>query len=172
MRPFIAQWYADRSRRQAYKDEPVYEPVVYRFDRNNPQGVQPIKNSRESNYLKLHLQKQPTAVPDPIPEGTTLAILLPNYKDPYDVKTFHYASPRVLKHLGKIIYDMLRIELVEYIIKARRSGLALKDIEEDFIESHGMDILDDCVAYDVHQMFTRVMKAYIYSKKKIESCQD
>jgi hypothetical protein len=78
-----------------------------------------VRNSQESGVIQAHLQKQPSDKPAPVPEGATIAIVIPSF--PYKPVEYYNFVPRIgLEHLADTIRNRFQVELFDDIHEARR----------------------------------------------------
>lgn len=101
---YLAEWYAHICRRHRFKEHD-YCP-------NTPIApltpVEPIRGSYESQVLHRNLQKQPSSIPEPIPEDATLALAIPFYSD-RDPRTYNYIGPHAKEELRAAIIESFDI---------------------------------------------------------------
>ena len=113
--PYLAQWYAHECNQVHNRDNKTCPREIYRF----PTPVVPVRNSQESGVIQAHLQKQPTDKPAPVPEGATIAIVIPSF--PYKPVEYYNFVPRIgLEHLADTIRNRFQVELFDDIHEARR----------------------------------------------------
>lgn len=130
---YLAQWYAYTCHEHHFIMEDVcpanpYDPMI---------PVEPIKGSYESKVLQKNLRKQPTAVPEPRPEGATLALAIPYYKDK-NPHTYNYLGKHARKELEDAIRNAFDVCLWEelHLFKVR---LTRQDQTiYTFMENHGI----------------------------------
>jgi len=97
---YLAQWYAHMCRRHHFREEGICPNTP--IDPLTP--IEMIRGSHEWEYLHQVLQKQPNAIPAPMPEGATLALTIPYYQD-RDPRTYNYIDEHSRKYLEDIILE-------------------------------------------------------------------
>lgn len=135
--PYLAEWYAHNCREHKF--------VQYDFCPSEPitplTPVEPIRGSYESMVLQHWLMKQPTAIPEPIPEDANLAIEIPYFKDK-DPRYYNYLTKTAKQHLAKAIANSFRIQLWEELhqfdVKLNRQDETIYI----FMENHGISCTD------------------------------
>ena len=159
MPTYLAQWYANMCLVKEHAEDEAYAPEIYRFNRDNPVGVKPGKGSAESKFLKLHVQKQPTVAPEPIPENATIAVVLPWYKD-VDKRTYNYVNEKAKGGFVTRVKDMFDVDLYDYVMRNKEVSpkMMLQDILLMFASERGMDWFDDTVEYSIKKSWQRVYK--------------
>lgn len=135
---YLAQWYAYECRRHQFIEEDIcpkepYEPL-------NP--VEPIRGSQESRILEQFLQKQPSAVPDPIPEGATIAIAIPYFRDK-DPRVYNYLGEHAKRVLAKAISERFKREMWDELhcfLSYLRQRERKDELIYCFMENHGIEL--------------------------------
>lgn len=105
------------------------------------EAVEPIKGSQESMVLEMYLQKQPKAVPEPMPEGANLCVGIPYFKgkSPF---TYNYLPPKGQRHLKRVISNRFKLQLwdeihtIETLVGEQQETITL------WMENHGIAFSD------------------------------
>lgn len=130
---YLAQWYAYQCREHHFVDDDICPIDPYR----TLTPVDPIKGSQECLILKRFLKKQPTAIPEPIPEKANLAIAIPYFQE-RDPRVYNYLGPHAKAKLGKTIAESFRIclwdEIHQFAAWTRRQDETIFC----FMENHGI----------------------------------
>lgn len=131
--PYLAQWYAHTCREHKFinSDFCPTEPITPLTP------VEPIRGSHEYLVLQRWLMKQPSPVPEPIPEDANLAIQIPYFRDK-DPRTYNYLTKTAKAHLAKSIAQAFRIQLWEEL---HQFDVRINRQDETifcFMENHGI----------------------------------
>ncbi|MCQ2345718.1 MAG: hypothetical protein MJZ82_03005 [Paludibacteraceae bacterium] len=165
---YLAQWYAYECRAHHFIEEDIcpkdpYVPL-------NP--VEPIRNSQESRILEQFLQKQPSAVPEPVPEDATIAIAIPYYRDK-DPRTYNYLGAHAKLLLAKAISERFKREMwdelhcfLSYLHQRERKD----ELIYCFMENHGIELTEtNWLAIDKIYQRARDVYRTTKSRKKLST---
>ena len=147
--PYLAQWYAYECQQIHNRDKAVCPREIYRF----PVPVRPVRGSQESDVIQMHLAKQPNDVPAKVPEGATIAIVIPSFTGK-PVEYYNYVPKSGLDHLVETIRYRFKVELFEDIHEARRKT---PQARIDLLVTAWME--DHCIEYD-DTNFNTLLKIY------------
>ena len=131
--PYLAEWYAHSCREHKFAESGYCptEPIAPLTP------VEPIKGSYESLVLKQCLTKQPSPIPEPIPEDANLAIAIPEYKEKKP-QFYNYLSKSAKSQLAKAIAESFRIQLWEELHQFRVRLDRQDETIFSFMERHGI----------------------------------
>lgn len=138
--PYLAQWYAYECRAHEFAEEDICPNSPYK----ELDPVSPIRGSQESRIMEQFLRKQPSPVPEPIPEDANLAIAIPYFRD-RDPRTYNYLPKHAKCMLAYTIAERFKRELwdelhpfLSYVRKKER----IDELIYCFMENHAIEITD------------------------------
>lgn len=135
--PYLAQWYANECTKVHNRDNSTCPREIYQF----PAPVKPVGGSLESKLLERYLEKQPNAVPAPVPEGATIAIAIPVFKNKHPM-FYNYLPPMACNQLANIISSRFNIELFQDLHQFKNVLRRQNSVIDAWMENHCIEYND------------------------------